>query len=106
MKKPMLLFTLIIYSFLFSALSACEQKPKNPVAEYGDALMDSRKKAQDAAEKANLDALNKSVQAYHASNDKYPESLQDAANLIGSSVDLSRYDYDPQTGVVSLKNTK
>lgn len=97
-----LLFSLL----LLSGLPACEQKPKNPVAEYGDALIDSHKRARDAAEKANLDALQKAVQAYRASNERFPESLREAAALIGSPVDLSRYDYDPQTGVVSMKTNK
>jgi hypothetical protein len=82
---------------------ACDEKPKNPVSEYGDALIGSYKSSQVAGEEANLDAVKKAVQAYHAANDKYPAVLEDVGDLIGGKVDFSKYDYNPETGEVSLK---
>jgi hypothetical protein len=82
--------------------SGCDQKPET-AGQYGKALLDSKTRAEDAAVKANLDALQKAIQAYRAANDKFPQSLQDVAPLIGSAMDLSKYDYDPQTGEVRLK---
>jgi len=82
---------------------ACDEKPKNPVSEYGDIMIDSYKKGQKAGETANLDAVKKAVQAYHALNDKYPQSLDDVKELIGAEMDMSKYSYDPQTGAASLK---
>lgn len=98
MKK--ILFVLVALSFFI----ACDQKPKNPVAEYGNTMINAYKKGQDAGETANLDAVRKTVQAYHASNDKYPQSLDEIKGLMGSNIDLSRYDYNPQTGAVNLKS--
>ncbi|MDA8079111.1 MAG: hypothetical protein M0Z79_09260 [Nitrospiraceae bacterium] len=92
---------LFITALVFAA--ACDKKQPNPVEEYGTGLLDARAKAQDAAAKANLDAVRQAVQAYRAANDAYPANLQDAAGLIGQQVDLSKYDYDPQTGAVRLK---
>jgi competence protein ComGC len=66
-------------------------------------MIDSYKKAQKAGETANLDAVKKAVQAYHALNDKYPQSLDDVKELIGAEMDMSKYTYDPQTGTVNLK---
>jgi len=95
------LFFIVMILFL---LTACDQKPKNPVAEYGDALINSYKRGQQAGEVANLDAIKKAIQAYHAVNDKYPESLKDIEKLLGTTIDDSKYDYNPDTGMVSLKN--
>ncbi len=87
-------------------LTACDQKPNNPVSDYGDALLGARQRAQEGAEIANLDAIKKSIEAYRAANDKYPESLKDIEGLLGSPVDFSKYDYNPQTGAVALKEQK
>lgn len=84
---------------VLSLIAACDEKPKNPVSEYGDAIIDSYKKGQQAGETANLDAVKKAVQAYHALNDKYPQSLDDVKELIGAEMDMSKYTYDPQTGL-------
>jgi len=93
--------SLILGSFFFIA---CDEKPKNPVSEYGDALIDSYKKGQHAGETANLDAVRKAVEAYRALNDRYPETLDEVDDLIGSNnIDLSAYDYDPESGKVSIK---
>jgi hypothetical protein len=88
---------------LFFLITACDQKPKNPVSEYGDAMIDAYKKGQQAGVMANLDAVKKAVAAYHASNDRYPPSLADVKDLIGSDIDLEQYDYNPENGTVSLK---
>ncbi|MDP2277131.1 MAG: hypothetical protein Q8K51_02805 [Nitrospirota bacterium] len=93
---------LVLVSLSF--LASCDEKPKNPVSEYGDAMIDSYKKGQKAGETANLDAVKKAVQAYHALNDKYPQSLDDVKELIGAEMDMSKYSYDPQTGTVNIRN--
>lgn len=97
--KFFLLFPLLIIMLLPS----CKEKPKNPIAEYGDALMNAHQRSKDTAEKANLDAIQETIRTYRASNDKYPASLNDIKGMIGSPIDISRYNYDPQTGTVSLK---
>src|SRR5574340_1013360 len=89
---------------VLSLIAACDEKPRNPVSEYGNIMIDSYKKGQNAGEAVNLDAVKKAVQAYHALNDKYPQSLDDVKELIGAEMDMSKYSYDPQTGTVNLKN--
>jgi hypothetical protein len=85
-------------------LIACEKKSKNPVEEYGTALIGSYKHAQNAAVAANLYAVKKSVQAYRAAYGKYPETLDELKKeSMGSDIDMSGYDYDPETGAVSIK---
>ena len=95
-----LFFTAVI----LAAIAACDEKPKNPVAEYGDTMIDSYQKGKQAAVDGNLDAVKKAVQAYHAANDKYPQSLEEILPMLGgSTMDLSKYDYNPQNGSVTPK---
>ena len=100
MKRFRIILSVIVLSFL---LFACKEKPKNPVAEYGDALIDSYKRGQQAGEKANLDAVKKAVESYRAINGRLPANLEEAQEFIGSGIDPSKYDYNPENGSVSLK---
>lgn len=95
---------LLIGLAVLALIAACDEKPKNPVSEYGDAMLDAYKKGQQAGEAANLDVIKKTIQAYYAANEKYPVSLDEIAGLIGKPIDTSKYDYNPQTGNVNLKN--
>ena len=95
-----LFFILLISSFIFS----CKEKPKNPVAEYGDTMINSYQKGKQAAETGNLDAVRSAIRAYHAANDRYPQNLEEIKGLLGSELDFSKYDYDPQNGTVNIKN--
>ena len=101
--KSLILLTGLLTLLL---LPACKEKPKNPVSEYGDALIGSYKGAQNAADIANLDALKKAVQAYRAANGSYPAELKDVESLIGGAVDYSKFDYDSATGAVTPKPQK
>jgi hypothetical protein len=89
--------------FVLFILFACKEKPKNPVAEYGDALIDSYKRGQKAGDTANLDALKKAVESYRATNGRLPENMEEMNEFIGSGIDTSKYDYNPENGAVSLK---
>ena len=80
------------------AFSSCEE---NPVQEYGRGLTGSLEKADTAADQANLDALRKSIAAYHAAEDRYPESLTEITSAMG--IDPARFEYDPATGHVTLR---
>jgi len=82
---------------------ACDRKPKNPVSEYGDSLIGTYKKGQQAGEEANLYAVRKAIEAYHAANDRYPQSLEEIRDQIRSEIDLWKYNYNPENGTVSIK---
>jgi Type II secretion system (T2SS), protein G len=81
--------------------SACDRKKAE---DYSGTILNMPNRARDAAGEANLEALKSSVKAYRAANGEYPKDLKDAAALLGSPVDLGKYDYDPATGAVSMKN--
>ncbi len=95
-----LFFAVVILAIIL----ACDEKPKNPVAEYGDVMINSYQKGKQAAVDGNLDAVKKAIQAYHAANDKYPQNLDEIKPLLGGSeMDFSKYDYNPENGTVTLK---
>jgi hypothetical protein len=93
----------ICLSLFIVVLPACKEEPKNPISEYGDSLIKSYQGAQNAAEQANIDAIRKAVSAYRAANEGFPKDLKDIENLISGPIDLTKYDYDPATGTVTLK---
>ena len=96
-----LLPILCILAFFFTC--GCKEKPKNPVEEYGNTLINAYQKSQGAVEIANLDAIKKSVRRYRAEHEEYPKSLTDIEDLAGITIDPDKYDYDPATGTVALK---
>ena len=98
---PKLLIILCIVSFFFTW--GCKEKPKNPVEEYGNTLINAYQKSQGAVEIANLDAIKKSIRRYRAEHEEYPKSLTDIEDLAGITIDPDKYDYDPATGTVALK---
>jgi hypothetical protein len=97
----MLLKTFFFFVFVLSSLilSGCDRTPTTPADTY----VGARKSARHAAETANLDTVRHSVEAYRAVNGNYPGSLKDVEDMLGAQIDLSRYDYDPKTGAVTLK---
>ena len=86
--------------FVLFLVSGCEDK-KPPVS---GTIINTVDRARQAGDTADLNAIRKTVQAYHSANEKYPESLNEIKGMIGSEIEMSKYDYNPQTGTVSLKN--
>ena len=95
--------TIISFLICFLFILSCSEKPSNPVSDYGNTLVTTYKMSQQAGEKGNLDTVKNAVQAYYATNGKFPDTLDAAREFIGSDVDLSKYDYNAETGIVSLK---
>jgi outer membrane protein assembly factor BamD (BamD/ComL family) len=100
MKKVVLISTLLL---LLPLVSACKDKPRNPVKEYGNAVINSYKKAQDAAETANFELIKRAIQQFHAANGEYPASLKDLGKFIGIKINADMYEYDPRTGTITLR---
>ena len=94
---------LLLFLIFFASLTiSCK---KDPVKEVADGLIGSYEKSKVAAAQANLKSLQDAVRAYHAENDKYPETLEEVAGFMNSD-DLELYQYDPSTGKVSLRNNR
>jgi hypothetical protein len=78
----------------------CEE---NPVEQYGTGLVESYKKAEPAANEANLAMLRQSIQAFRAANGRFPENLEELQGMTGTPIDPEQYLYDPGTGQLSMK---
>lgn len=93
------------FAFLFLLavfIPGCEQKD-NSVSKYGDSLINSYAKGKQAGVEANLKGIQDAVNAYHAANGAYPGNLQDIEKILGSPVDSTKYQYNPENGEVRLK---
>ncbi len=100
MKKVALISAVLL---LLPLLTACKDKPRNPVKEYGNALINSYEKAQDAAATANFALIRRAIQQFHAANGEYPASLKNLQKFIGIDINADKYEYDPRTGTITLK---
>ena len=93
-----LLLPFCVIGLLFSS---CDRKKTENVS---GTLLNMPKRAEGAAQQADLVALRSTIQAYRTANGGYPKELKDVAPLLGSQLDLSKFEYDPATGTVRLKN--
>lgn len=73
------------------------------VTDYGSGLTGSIDKTRKLKMKSEMDALNTAVQNYYLENGKYPASLDEISSYTLSGTDLSAYDYDPETGRISIR---
>jgi outer membrane lipoprotein-sorting protein len=90
-----------IAACLFS--TGCEQKPKNPVAEHGNAMIDAYQKSKTVRDTASLSTIQTAVQTFYAANGRYPQDLSEIKDILGAEYDPSVYAYNPENGSVSLK---
>ena len=80
-----------------------EVKSGDPLAEYGDKLLDSYEHAGEMAAKVSLEAVRLTVRNFKVMNNRYPADLEELSKSMGD-FDTSPYDYDPKTGTVTLKS--
>ncbi len=100
MRKVVIMASILL---LLPLLTACKDKPRNPVKEYGNTLINSYEKAQDAADTANFELIKRAIQQFHAANGEYPASLEALQKFIGIDINADKYEYDPRTGTITLK---
>jgi hypothetical protein len=83
--------------------AGCDQKPKNPVAEHGNAMIDAYQRSKTVKDTASLSSIRTAVQAFYAANGRYPQDLSEIKDSLGAEYDLSVYSYNPEDGSVSLR---
>ena len=94
---------IIIAAAALSLSTGCDQKPKNPVAEHGNAMINAYERSKTVRDTASLSAVRSAVQAFHAANGRYPQDLSEIKDSLGAEYDLSVYSYNPENGAVALK---
>ncbi len=101
-KLPMK-FLIILATLVLVLSVGCDQKPKNPVAEHGNAMIDAYQKSKTVRDTASLSSIRTAVQTFHAEKGRYPNDLSEIQDMLGAPYDLSVYSYNPSDGSVSLK---
>ena len=80
---------------------SCEHK--NPSEQFGNTLIKTYRESQKTGEKASTHNLQESVKAFQAANGRYPNDLKELGDFAGTTLDSSKYTYDPITGIISPK---
>ena len=94
---------IIVAATCLALFAACDQKPKNPVAEHGDAMIDAYQKSKVLRDTASLSSVKTGIQTFYSANGRYPNDLSEIKDLLGAEYDLSVYAYNPSDGSVSLR---
>lgn len=84
------------------ALFACSDD-RNPVQQYGHTMVESLKTTKKIEKKANVQAMQQSIQEYYAANGRYPSDLNEVAAFNGMTLESNKYDYNPETGTLTEK---
>ena len=90
--------TLFLVS-LIMAFPSC----KNPLEQYGDTVVDTYKRSQTIEKKESVQNLQRSIQAFQATNGRYPNDLKELEEFNGNKLDYTRYEYNPSTGIITAK---
>lgn len=92
-------YTLLLFILIVFPLSCKE----NPLEEYGDTLIREYKRSWHVEKGISLERLQKAIQAFHASNGRYPEDIRELEGFMGERLSDERYDYNRDTGTIKLK---
>ena len=71
--------------------------------DYADEVVETLDRTQEFADNMSLQAIQRNIRSYRALNGKYPESVEALATIAGYNFDPDKYEYDPDTGIISLK---
>ena len=99
MERTRLLFYLFIV-FLIAMTAGCEDL--NPVAKVGDGMIGAYERSSVTAGQASLKSIKDAIRIYHISNGEYPASLEEIQKLMGSRIDIGLYEYDSDSGEITL----
>ncbi|MBF0463596.1 MAG: hypothetical protein HQK88_04465 [Nitrospirae bacterium] len=100
---------LLLFSFVVLLLSACEKQDDkkegmtDKVQEMAKSRKDALDKSKVVAQKTELENLRAAINAFNASEGRFPKDLAELEQFSGSALDKGVYNYDPKTGALSLK---
>lgn len=78
-------------------LAGCDS---NPAQQYGDTLIDAKRRAEATAVKADLNAVRTALEGYKAEKGAYPASLAEVSVISRQPLPADRFSYDPATGEI------
>ena len=100
MEQTKLLFHILII-ILITLSAGCEEKT-NPVSKYGDSVIGAYERSSITADQSTLTGIKDAIRAHHILNGEYPASLEEVQKLMGSRIDTDLYQYDPESGEITL----
>jgi len=98
LKSPWLILLLAAL-----CISACETQSKDTTAQY---LVKSRADSYEAADKSDIKVIQNAINMYQTANGTFPPTIQDVGKLMSSQLEYDRYDYNPQTGIITVKSNR
>lgn len=100
LRKKIYLFVFFVF-FIFIVVGCNE----DPIKQYGAEVLDVYEGTKINVDFAIMQNLQRAVNMYRISNEKLPDKLEDIAYMMDSSVDFTKFQYDPKTGKVSLRSS-
>lgn len=98
MKKSLISVLMVLGALV---LGGCSDS--NPAADYGKTVTGAYHQAGATAEDANFAAAQRSIEAYYASQGRYPATLEELSTFSGIPIDAATVTYDAQTGKLELR---
>jgi len=84
--------------------TAKHESARKIVEDYGTGLVTSMDKARSAQARVDIREVQRAVQDYALDHDgAYPRSLDDVRDRMSGSIDLNAFNYNPDTGAVTLR---
>ncbi len=110
----------ILFAILAAVLPACQKKTEtppiprtggtakanpsvNPVESYVNGLKGSVERAKGAQAEEDIGDIRTAIQTYQMDNGRYPASLDAVKPYVRAGIDMSKYNYSPADGSISLK---
>lgn|SRR5574337_32000 len=90
----------LIWLFALLMLASCTEE-KNPAQQYGNTMVETYKNTKKFDNKLNVQQVQKSIQEFYATNNRYPASLEELAAFNGMALKNENYDYNPATGTIT-----
>jgi outer membrane protein assembly factor BamD (BamD/ComL family) len=105
MRRLFVFFLLLLLISLLSCESKItgENKSKNPVEKYGDDVTKAYKGTQQFGKQMDVKNLQDAIRSFQVMNSRYPRDLAEVEHFTGTSLDSSKYDYDPSAGTIKEK---
>jgi hypothetical protein len=98
MKKITAAFALC----LLLAVGSCNDT-KTAIEDAGKGVTDTLQNSKDAGAAASLKNFESAIAAFKAANGKFPADLKELSDFSGTAASPDVYNYDPETGKITLK---
>jgi hypothetical protein len=87
---------------LLLAAGSCNDT-KTAIEDAGKGVTDTLQKSHEAGAAASLKNFEAAIGAFKAANGNYPADLRELSDFSGTAASADVYDYNPETGKITLK---